>query len=95
MYYSNSRISLVTVKYCPCILTVAINVFVTFVTQSINISVFLVVVFDHTAVVTGVSKVVFVHISLVDIWYQHTVVLPQRHQSLIRACLYTKIQNRV
>lgn len=55
--------------------TIAINVIVTFITLSIAVCVFLVIVFNRGAVVTNVSKVVLVDIFLLYIWHVDTVIL--------------------
>lgn len=55
--------------------TITINVLVAFVPQSVNIGVLLVIILDPTAIVTSVSEIILVHIPLVNIGYQHTVVL--------------------
>lgn len=60
--------------------TVAVDVLVTLVTKLVHVGVFLVVVFDGTTVVAGVSEVVLVHIALVHVGHQHAVVL-QRNRT--------------
>lgn len=57
------------------ILTIPINVFITLITEFVHIRVFLVVVFDGAAVVTGVAKVVLINVLLVHIRHQHAVIL--------------------
>ena len=66
-------------------LTVSINVLVTFVSELVHVRVFLVVVLDGAAVVAGIAEVVFIHVALVHVGHQNTVVLAGRNPRKRRA----------
>lgn len=55
--------------------TIPINVFITLISKLVHVRVFLVIVFDATAVVASIAKVVLIDVPLVHIGHQHAVVL--------------------
>lgn len=57
------------------ILTISIYIVITLIPVFVQVCVFLVVVFDHRAVITGVPEVILINVSLVHVGHQLTVIL--------------------
>lgn len=62
-------------KKTKLIPTIPIDVFITLISKLVHICVLLIIVFDTTAVVAGVTKIVLINIPLVHVGHQHAIVL--------------------